>query len=383
MRIYRRGERGIWWADFTVPGQPRFTRSSGTTDEAAAREWAAQAHSDLWRQRRLGDAPTVTWDQAALAWLQDHQHLRNIEDAKRVLRWLTERLTGRALAAIDDAAVRALAAERRQIPVNRRTIAAALAAGVAPPQPKLTSKATVNRHLAQLSAVLHFAQRRRWLLALPLIELAPEPAQRFAALTREQADDLIEQLPPHLAAMARFALSTGLRESNVRLLEWSQVDRERALAWIHGDQAKSRRAIPVPLNSDALAVLARQAGVHRRWVFPAPRWLPKERPDETPRQVHDAPTGKVCNHAWRKACIRAGLPTLRFHDLRHTWASWHVQRGTPGRVLQDLGGWATAAMVERYTHLAVPYTAQWAERIASQPRADAATTEGPKDEAAA
>ena len=363
MRIYRRGARGIWWVDFTVPGLPRFNRSTGTAEEDAAREWAAKAHSDQWRQRRLGESPSVTWDAAALAWLEDHHGLRSIEDIKRTLRWLTQRLTGRVLASIDDETVRKLAAERRRQPVNRRSIALAEAAGRVPPKPKLTSDATVNRHLAQLSAVLTFAQRRRWLQTMPLIELKPEPAKRFHALTREQADDLLEHLPRHLAAMAAFALATGLRESNVRLLEWSQVDQPRAMAWIHGDQAKGKRAIPVPLNADALQVLAGQRGIDRQWVFPAPRWLKKERPEDTPRQVFDAPTGKVCNHAWRKACVRAGLPTLRFHDLRHTWASWHAKAGTPPRVLQDLGGWATSQMVDRYTHMAVPYTAQWASAI--------------------
>lgn len=125
MRIYRRGARGIWWVDFTVPGLPRFNRSTGTAEEDAAREWAAKAHSDQWRQRRLGESPSVTWDAAALAWLEDHHGLRSIEDIKRTLRWLTQRLTGRVLASIDDETVRKLAAERRRQPVNRRSIALA------------------------------------------------------------------------------------------------------------------------------------------------------------------------------------------------------------------------------------------------------------------
>ena len=56
--------------------------------------------------------------------------------------------------------------------------------------------------------------------------------------------------------------------------------------------------------------------------------------------------------AWRKALERAGIENFRWHDLRHTWASWHVQAGTPLHVLQELGGWETPAMVRRYTHLA-------------------------------
>jgi hypothetical protein len=50
--------------------------------------------------------------------------------------------------------------------------------------------------------------------------------------------------------------------------------------------------------------------------------------------------------------VRAGLPKLRWHDLRHTWATWHAQAGTPAIVLQVLGGWKDARMVRTYTHLA-------------------------------
>ena len=58
--------------------------------------------------------------------------------------------------------------------------------------------------------------------------------------------------------MARFTLATGLRERNVVKLQWSQVDLSRERAWIHPDQAKARKAIAVPLNEEAVAVLLRQ-----------------------------------------------------------------------------------------------------------------------------
>jgi integrase len=52
--------------------------------------------------------------------------------------------------------------------------------------------------------------------------------------------------------------------------------------------------------------------------------------------------------AWRNACKRAGLKGLRFHDLRHTWASCLMQAGVPAYAIQSLGGWASPKMVERY-----------------------------------
>jgi integrase len=361
MRIYQREGSGVWWVDLGKVAGKRTRRSTGTEDHAAAKEYAATLASDLWRVRRLGEVPRVTWDEAVLAWLADHQHRRSIEEIKRVLRWLTGHLRGVALVDITDARVRELAKARRAEAVNRRAIERAIAADQTPPAPKATSGATVNRHLAQLSAVLHYAQGRGWLAAVPPIAKAPEPAKRVAWLTHDQAQQLLDELPAHLRAMAEFALATGLRETNIRLLTWSQLDVRRAIAWFEADQMKAGKTHTVPLNESALQVLAGQRGQHKRWVFPVPRW--ETGADGQARQVSDEPTGKISNHAWRKACIRAGVPWLRFHDLRHTWASWHVQAGTPLYALQELGGWASLAMVQRYAHLGQSHLAAWAGNV--------------------
>jgi integrase len=76
----------------------------------------------------------------------------------------------------------------------------------------------------------------------------------------------------------------------------------------------------------------------------------------------------------------AWVHPLRFHDLRHTFASWHVQQGTPLSVLQELGGWQSGAMVSRYAHLGAEHLAAWNDRLASygtnvaQPANDKKTT---------
>lgn len=74
-----------------------------------------------------------------------------------------------------------------------------------------------------------------------------------------------------------------------------------------------------------------------------------------------------------KAFAAANARGFRFHDLRHTWASWHVQSGTPLFVLKELGGWRTLEMVKKYAHLAPEHLAQYANAVmfwSEQPEVD-------------
>ena len=153
---------------------------------------------------------------------------------------------------------------------------------------------------------------------MPAVRLLKEPTRRIRFLTRPEAAALLQELPQHFRNMAAFSLTTGLRAANVSSLQWDQLDMERKQAWVHPDQAKARRAIPVPLNEVAMEVLERQKGNHLCRVF-----------------THEGePIEQVNTKAWRKALKRAGIENFRWHDLRHTWASWLVQDGTPLNVLQ-------------------------------------------------
>ena len=79
------------------------------------------------------------------------------------------------------------------------------------------------------------------------------------------------------------------------------------------------------------------------------------------KRIHKSST------AWDKAKRRAGIEDFRFHDLRHTWASWHVQSGTSLPELMELGGWKSYEMVLRYAHLAPEKLSSVASRIERQP----------------
>jgi len=74
------------------------------------------------------------------------------------------------------------------------------------------------------------------------------------------------------------------------------------------------------------------------------------------------PVYQVNTKAWHKALKRMSVENFRWHDLRHTWASCHIQEGTPLHVLQELGGWSGTDMVQRYAHLSNEHLAQWVDR---------------------
>ena len=278
----------------------RVRKSTGTTDRREAQEYADRLKAELWRYARLGERPAITWDAAVLDWLEAHQHLRTLSDRKDQLRFASKWLKGKPLKAIDRNALDALGKKKA-------------ATGVGP--------ATVNRHLAAVSAVLGHAFKKGWLPVKPPIPKRHEPEERIRWATQEQARKLIAALPRHLAAMAEFPPATGLRQSNVTHLEWSQVDLGRRLAWIHADQAKGKRDLAVPLSDAAIAVLQRQlggtpAGCSRIAVAPSSNRhrlygsLPaRRRSSATPIGTICATRGRVgmCRTALRSRCCRSSV----------------------------------------------------------------------------
>ena len=325
MSIYKRKE--TWWLQFTAPDSRRIQQSAGTKIKAEAQELHDRLKAEAWRVVKLGDKPKYTWQDAVIRWLKEQSHKRSIDDDKHHLVWLHQYLGDLEL----DAITKTKVDEIKQ---------AKMATGV--------SNGTVNRMMAVLRAILNRAVKEwEWLDKAPHIRMLPIANERVRWLSQDEAVRLLAELPPHLAAMMRFTLATGLRESNVTQLEWSQIDKQRRCAWIYADQAKGKKAIAVPLNDDAMAVLRSQMGKHETHVF----------------TYKGEPVTRANNHAWRKALQRAGIENFRWHDLRHTWASWHIQNGTPVNVLQELGGWSEINMVRRYAHLSSNHLSGYAKNV--------------------
>ena len=327
MSLYKRGS--VYWIRFTKPDGGELRETTQTADRRQAQEYHDTRKAELWRVAKLGEQPRHTWQEAVVRWLEEHPDRKGVCVRQALVQ--ADPLLGHLY--LDEVSADVLAQFARE----RR------AAG--------QKTSTVNLRVGSVRRILNAAHRWGWLNAVPQVQPLASPDRRLRWLTREEADRLLAELPAHLVAMVRFSLATGLRESNVCGLEWTQVDLDRRVAWIHADQAKAGRAIHVPLNADAVCVLRGQRGLHPRWAFPY--------------RNHRVRRGNDC--AWRAALKRAGIENFRWHDLRHTWASWHIQAGTPLPVLKELGGWASLNMVMRYAHLGATHLAEHADRI-SGPR---------------
>lgn len=147
-----------------------------------------------------------------------------------------------------------------------------------------------------------------------------------------------------------LALAIALRQRNVLEMEWSQVNLVLCHAWIKASQSKNRRPIAIPLNDTAMQVLQRQVGKHETWVF----------------TYSGKPLKAANTKAWANALKRADITDFRWHDLRHTWATWQRQAGTPTHELQRLRDWRAGAMIERYAHLAPENLAIAAQRLGAK-----------------
>ncbi len=329
--LYRRKDSRFWWINLVLADGRRVCQSTGCVDRTAAEAFAVRLKGEALEARQQGLLGIVVWQQAVVRYLEEFGDKKSLPDDRFHLQKLDPYLRSRRLDAIDMTVLQPFIRDRKSKD------------GV--------SNATVNRALEVVRRILNVAhQDWRWLRAVPKIRMLKEPRRRVRFLRREEADRLIDALPSHMKPIVRFALATGCRAGEIHGLEWSRVDLVRKVAWLDHGTTKSGEGRGIPLNADAMAALESTLGQHPRWCFTF-----------AGRRIHQSST------AWDKAKQRAGIEDFRFHDLRHTWASWHVQSGTSLPELMELGGWKSYEMVLRYAHLAPEKLSSVAERIERKP----------------
>ena len=236
------------------------------------------------------------------------------------------------------------------------------------PAGKPFSPATVNRYLAPVSHALRIAIKEwGWLDDSPLrgVQRPSEPDGRVRFLSDDERDRLLAACQastnPWLYLAVVLALSTGMRKSELMNLRWSAVDLQNGKITLLLTKNGSIRV--VPLAGPALTLLKEHAKVRRidtDLLFPGRyrRRASVTSPD-APREWHPIDLRGV----WETALQQAEIETFRWHDLRHSTASYLAMNGASLAEIAEVLGHKTLAMVRRYSHLSEAHTAKVVESM--------------------
>ncbi len=202
------------------------------------------------------------------------------------------------------------------------------------------SPRTINYELGLMSHAFNLAMKEwEWVTDNPVARVRKERVNNKLErwLTLDEERKLLIASPLWLREIITFAIQTGLRQGEILRLKWSQIDFKRKTLLI--TEQKNRSVDTLPLSATAFDVLEKKAPSD-----PEPDAL-----------VFFNHLGKeigssVLIRAFHLAEGKAGIPRLRFHDLRHTFATRLIQNGVDLFTVQKLGRWKNTSMVMRYAH---------------------------------
>jgi integrase len=331
--IYKRN--GWYWTDFTENGR-RYRRPLKTKDWQKARTEERKV-IELARVGKLADAlaPKRLFE-AVERYLSDKQ----VRCSPRTHELETERLNivkkffGDArISAITPDAIQRYQQERKQSGTANRTI---------------------NMDVGALSRVLkHFGL---WRAIEERVKQLPETASAIGkALSYEEQYRLltVASSNPDWEAVyqaAVLAANTSLRPVEVKHLQWQNVDLMDGVIRITRSKNESSHRV-IPLNAPARKALATMrsraeainAANPDHYVWFSTRW----------GRIDPARPAKKWDTAWRNLRAKAGLPKLRFHDLRHTIITDLAEAGVPDHVLESISGHMSRRMIEHYSHVRI------------------------------
>jgi integrase len=214
---------------------------------------------------------------------------------------------------------------------------------------RLPTPATVVRYLAALSAAFSQAVNEwGWIETSPMskVKKPREPNGRIRFLSDDERKRLLEACQnsacPYLYPVVLVAISTCARYGEILGLKWSHIEFERSRAVLFGTKNGENRAISL---SPQVMIELRQ--LHQSRIPDTEFVFASERVPSKPIELR-AP--------WHKALLEANINEFRFHDLRHTAASYLAMAGATSVELSEILGHKTLAMVKRYAHLSETHT---------------------------
>lgn len=218
------------------------------------------------------------------------------------------------------------------------------------PKNEPRTPATVNRYLAALSHMFTIATKEwGWLEEnlLQKVSKMKEPRGRVRFLDEAEREKLLttaqQSSNPYLYLIIVISLSTGARKMELLNLRWSNVDLNRGVIVLHETKNDERRVLPI--TSLALELIKQHAKHQHQdteLLFPGKN-------KKQPMNIR-AP--------WETVLKKAEIEDFRFHDLRHSAASYLAMNGASMAEIAEVLGHKTLQMVKRYAHLSEAHTAK-------------------------
>lgn len=285
----------------------------------------------MWEIDKMNADPEYLFEDALLLYLREAEGQKDIATKKRHAIYWREKFSGRALSSLTSQEI------TKHIPSKNMRDGRPL------------TNATQNKYRKSITRILSIAHKAGYIHKIPYIAKKKEPPIRVRWITKEQACRLIDSINTDwMKAICSFALMTGARRTEILTMTWDKIDFVRKVAIVSNDIAKSEKARSLLLNEEAIKLLRQQKGRHSKYVFVG---------------RNGNPISDINRKSFVRATEKCLLVDFHFHDLRHTWASWHVQAGTPLFTLKELGGWETLEMVKKYAHLNADHLLEHANKV--------------------
>jgi integrase len=334
MSLWKRG--GRYWADFMVDGV-RFRKALKTSDRNIAIQRERET-IEIARYGRLG--ARETGPRNLFAAIDAYLDAKRMRCSARTLELESERLSV-LKRHFGDLRVASVTAGR--IAEYQR---ARHDAGVA--------NRTINMDVGVLRRVLKSCGR--WRALADHVENLPERQRPVGrALTADERVRLFEAAASnpeweHVHCAAVVAANTSLRPVEVKHLRRQDVDLARKLLYVRRSKNETSHRV-IPLNGSAIKAISRmleradllEHTAPEHFIWPACQW---GRFDATQPMLK-------WDTAWRALRDAAGLPGLRFHDLRHTVITELAELGVADHVLESISGHLSRRMLEHYSHIRI------------------------------
>ena len=313
--LFKRSDSPNWWMCYSDRNGHIRRLSTGTTMKSLARDILNKKKTEVAENRHLDvkKIPNTTfYELCEQYWTQCGQHMRTKGLPKIIEIWKK---------AFGNVPVKELDQLRIERFLNQHM-----------EQHELTT-GTRNRHLAMLRAMFNKGVQWGIVAENPAVGIKKlretPPRDRFLSL--DEIKRLLALASDSLRPIIITALHTGMRHGEILNLQWPDVDFVNKLIKVR--ESKSGKSRSIPMDQTLFEILR---GLTSRFaqgfVFPNQR-------------TH-------VNQTFRRLCRKAKIENFRFHDLRHTFASYLTMEGVPINTVQEYLGHGSLAMTMRYSHLA-------------------------------